>query len=161
MARELDQKREGQVTVQKQEQDPLREMIGLRDTINGMFEDFFSGRPLLATSFGAPSTVWAPPVDIRETDSELIVYVGLLGVKKEECKVEVKDDNLILSGARKEPEGGENWLRRELPVGEFYRAFTLPTGVNAEQVKARYADGILEIRLPKAESAKSRSINIE
>jgi len=166
MARELSKKLDVPVAVQRTEQDPFREMIGFRDTINGMFEDFFSGRPLLASAFPDVSSYeprgWTPPVDIRETGDELVVYAGLLGVKKDDCKIEVKDSTLILSGERKEPaEGTADLLRRELPYGEFYRAFSLPTGVKGDQVKAHYRDGLLEIHLPKAESAKSRTIAIE
>src|SRR5437660_8952583 len=110
MAKELSKKTETPAAVRRAEQDPLREMIGFRDTINGMFEDFFSGRPLLASTFSEPSILeergWAPPVDIRETSDELIVYAGLLGIKKEDCKIEVKDDVLVLSGERKESSEG-------------------------------------------------------
>lgn len=163
MARELSRKSEGPVAGQRGEQDPLREMIGFRDTINGMFEDFFSGRPLLASSAlsGLEARGWMPPVDIRETADELIVYAGLLGMKKEDCKVEVRDNSLILSGERKPLEEGQDWLRRELPHGAFYRAFALPIEVKADQVKAVYRDGVLEIHLPKSEAAKPRTVAIE
>lgn len=166
MAKEMSKKAETPVVTRREEQDPFREMISFRDTINGMFEDFFSGRPLLAPSLIVPTTLeergWTPPVDIRETNDELIVHAGLLGVKKDDCKVEVKDNTLILSGERKEPAGGEeDWLRRELPYGPFYRAFSLPAEVKSEQVKASYCEGVLEIRLPKSEAAKSRTIAIE
>lgn len=165
MAREMSKQSEKvPVTVQRTEQDPFREMISFRDTINGMFEDFFSGRPLLA-AFPQAALIeergWTLPVDIRETGDELIVYAGLLGIKKDECKIEVKDNVLILSGERKEEGEGEDYLRRELPAGRFYRAFTLPTNVKADQVKAKYHDGLVEIHLPKSELAKARTVNIE
>lgn len=163
MAKEMTKKSEVPVAARRDEQDPLREMISFRDTINGMFEDFFSGRPLLASA-SLPTIEergWIPPVDIRETNDELIVYAGLLGIKKEDCRIEVRDNTLILSGERKEQEGAEDWLRRELPYGAFYRAFTLPSAVKAEQVKASYREGLLEIHLPKSESAKARTVAIE
>lgn len=165
MAREMSRTKEGPVPARREEHDPFREMISFRDTINGMFEDFFSGRPLLASGLGSVGLSvergWIPPVDILETADELVVYAGLLGLKKEDCKVEVRDNALILSGERTESEVPRDWLRRELPYGEFYRAFTLPAEVKADQVKASYRDGILEIRLPKAESVKPRTIEIE
>lgn len=164
MAKEMSKTSEAPVAVQRSEQDPFREMINFRDTINGMFEDFFSGRPLLASSVGLPALEprgWMPPVDIRETGDELIVYAGLLGIKKEDCKVEVRDNSLILSGERKDSGEGQDWLRRELPVGAFYRAFALPIEVKADQVKAVYRDGVLEIHLPKSEAAKPRTVSIE
>lgn len=165
MAREMSKQEEkSAVPVQRTEQDPFREMISFRDTINGMFEDFFSGRPLLA-AFPQSSLLeergWTLPVDIRETGDELVVYAGLMGIKKGDCKIEVKDNVLILSGERKDEGEGRDYLRRELPAGQFYRAFTLPANVKADQVKAQYRDGIVEIHLPKSDSAKARTVNIE
>ncbi|HVE12797.1 MAG TPA: Hsp20/alpha crystallin family protein [Elusimicrobiota bacterium] len=143
--------------------DPLRNVIGLRDTINGMFEDFFRGRPV-SSSFGETSLGaqgWVPPVDICDEGDQLVVYAGLLGIKKEDVRIEVQDSTLMLSGECKEPSGeGKDLLRHELPCGEFQRAFSLPAEVKSDQVKASYHDGLLEIRLPKAEAPKARRIEI-
>lgn len=166
MAREMSKQTENpQVPAQRTEQDPFREMLGFRDTINGMFEDFFSGRPLLAAAFPESSVMaergFSIPVDIVDLGEELVVYAAMLGIPKNECKIEVKDNVLMLSGeCREEGEKGE-YLRRELPTGRFYRAFTLPATVKGDAVKAKYVDGILEIHLPKADNAKSRPISIE
>lgn len=165
MAREITRSSEKDVTA-RPAGDQFREMVGLRDTINGMFEDFFSGRPLLGAAAWEPSGYqeagWTPPVDICDAGDELVAYVGLIGVKKEDCQVEVKDSTLVISGECKEPAGeGKEFLRHELACGRFYRAFGLPTDVKADQVKASYHDGLLEIHLPKAESAKSRRVEIQ
>ncbi|MBI4425691.1 MAG: Hsp20/alpha crystallin family protein [Elusimicrobia bacterium] len=147
------------------ESDPVREMIGLRDTISGLFEDFFHGRPLFASRFWEPSIegeAWLPPVDIRDAGDEVIVYAGLPGVKKEDCSIEVQDGTLVLSGECRGPAGEEReFLRQELPCGKFHRAFGLATEVRSDAVKASYKDGILEIHLPKVEGAKSRRVEIQ
>lgn len=166
MAREMSKQTEKTaVPVQKTEQDPFREMIGFRDTINGMFEDFFSGRPLLASAFPESPVMaergFSIPVDIVDSGEELVVYAAMLGIPKNDCKIEVKDNVLMLSGECKEEGEKGEYLRRELPTGQFYRAFTLPTNVKAGEVKAKYVDGILEIHLPKADNAKPRPISIE
>lgn len=165
MAKEMGKAAESRpAAARAREDDPAREIVGLRDTINGLFEDFFSGRPLLASSFLSPTmgeTTWIPPVDIRETESEVVVCAGILGCKKEDCKVEVRDDTLVLSGECKAEAGGAGYVRKELPEGPFYRAFTLPTAVKAEEVKASYRDGVLEIRIPKSEGARTRAVEIQ
>jgi HSP20 family protein len=162
MAKEMARKetpRRGMMT------DPFRDMMGLRDTITGLFDDFFSGRPMLGGMSQATETeseVWTPAVDIRESETEVVVIVGLPGVPKDGCSIEVRENTLVVSGRREAqtPEG-QDFLRRELPTGQFYRAFALPTDVKAEQVKATCADGLLEIRLPKSEESRSRRIDIQ
>lgn len=148
--------------ISKRDQDPVREVVGLRDTISGLFDDFFSGRPMLAgrslqtdNGFG-----WTPAVDIRETRDEIIVCAGLSGVEREDIQLEVKDNTLVLSGQRREPKEEEGWIRRELPCGPFYRAFSLPSEVVSSQVKAHFKNGVLEIHLPKPEQAKPHKVQI-
>lgn len=141
----------------------VRDVVGLRDTISGLFEDFFHGRPLMAarhahrpeTDFG-----WVPACDIQETDEEIVVLAAMPGVAKEDIQLEVKDGTLVLSGRRQSGDTRAGWLRRELPEGSFYRAFDLSSDVDAERVSAEQKNGILEVRLPKAERAKPRRVEI-
>ena len=145
-------------------EDSVREMVGLRDTISGLFDDFFNGKPMLAARFTQPDNGfgWTPPVDIRETADAIVAHAALPGVEKEDLELEVKDGNLVLVGKRKETGGQQdNWIRRELPYGQFYRAFKLSAEVKADAVKASFKNGILEIHLPKAEEAKPRKVRIE
>lgn len=149
--------------VARRTQDPVKEMVGLRDTISGLFDDFFSGKPLLATRYQQSDLGygWSPAVDIRETDDEIVVEAALPGVRKEDVQLEVKDSALVLTGTRKErPASEDGWLRRELPYGQFYRAFGLPGEVKTKEVKASFENGVLEIRLPKAEEAKPHKVQI-
>jgi HSP20 family protein len=105
---------------------------------------------------------WAPPVDIRETDNELVVYASLPGLNKEDVTLEVRDNVLTLSGKMKAfGSQEESWIRREMPRGEFYRAFHLPADVQVGKVKASMRSGVLEIRLPKAEEARPHKIAID
>ncbi|MDE2038978.1 MAG: Hsp20/alpha crystallin family protein [Elusimicrobia bacterium] len=114
---------------------------------------------LLESVFGEPG--WSPAVDISETDGELIVSAALPGVSKDEVALEVKDGRLILSGQLKNGDKKEEvWLRRELPQGPFRRSFELPAEIDASRASAALRDGILELRLPKAERAKPQKIAI-
>jgi HSP20 family protein len=104
---------------------------------------------------------WAPAVDVRETDAELVLYAALPGLNKEDIALEVQDNTLVLSGKMK-PLGSEEdtWVRRELPRGDFHRAFHLSADVQVGKVQATMKNGVLEIRLPKAEEAKPRRVAI-
>lgn len=143
--------------------DSMKDMIGMRDTISGLFEDFFSGKPLVAARhLQSDSGIgWGPAVDVRESEEEIVVYADLPGVEKDEIQLEVKDHTLVLTGKRKQFANAEHgWLRREAPYGQFFRAFSLSADVKANQVTANFKNGVLEIRLPKAEEAKPHRVKI-
>jgi HSP20 family protein len=144
-------------------QDSVKDMVGLRDTISGLFDDFFSGKPLIAARhLQSDSGIgWGPAVDVRETEEEVVVYADLPGVDKEDIQLEVKDHVLVLTGKRKQLCNAEDgWLRRETPYGQFFRAFSLSADVKANQVTANFKSGVLEIHLPKAEEAKPHRVKI-
>lgn len=105
---------------------------------------------------------WAPSVDIRESDEALLVQAELPGIEKRDVHLEVKDGVLTLSGERRYEKDvkEENIHRVERAYGRFSRSFSLPRNVDAEKVEATMKDGVLEVRLPKRESAKPKSIAI-
>lgn len=110
-------------------------------------------------------TAWSPKVDVFEKDNRLITKIDLPGMKKEDVKVEFVDGRLVVFGERKsEAEKKEdNYFRCEREYGSFYRAVPLPENVRFEDVKATFADGVLEITVPlpaKVEPAP-RNIQIE
>ena len=138
--------------------------VGLRDTISGLFDELLSGKPLFASRFSTDELDrWSPAVDVFENADEIVVRAALPGVKKEDVELEVKDGLLMLSGKRESTDTAEKdgWMRREIASGSFYRAFKLTGEVQADKAKAQYKDGILEIRLPKAEQAKPRKVRID
>jgi len=105
---------------------------------------------------------WAPKVDIRETDDALLVQAELPGIDKKDVHLEVKDGVLTLSGERSYEKDvkEENVHRIERAYGHFSRSFSLPSNVDAGKVNATMKDGVLEVRLPKRESAKPKAIAI-
>lgn len=149
--------------VARTNQDAVRDMVGMRDTISGLFDDFFSGKPMIAARhLQSDSGIgWGPAVDVRESEEEMVVYADLPGVEKEDIQLEVKDHTLVLTGKRKQLSASEDgWLRREAPYGQFFRAFSLSADVKANQVTANFKNGVLEIHLPKAEEAKPHRVKI-
>jgi len=132
-------------------------------TFDRLIENLLSSSPLFGwRRVQQPGYSWAPAVDIRETDADFIAYVALPGLEKEDVSLEVKENMLVVSG-RMKPLGSDEdtWLRRELPRGDFYRAFELPANVQADKVKASMRGGVLEIRLGKAEEARPRKVVID
>ncbi len=132
--------------------------------------DFFDvGREfdrLLGNVGSALPAGWSPVVDVRESDDEFIVSAELPGLKADDVEVAIEDGVLSLTGEKKEviEEGeGKNGSGRhvvERRYGRFVRKFSLPREVNAGKVTAKFADGVLEVTLPKAATAKPRRIKI-
>ncbi len=116
-----------------------------------------------ALGFGGETGEWAPSVDIRETDDALIVEAELPGIEKKDVQIEVRDGVLSISGERRYERDvkEENVHRIERAYGRFARSFVLPTNVDADKIKAKMKNGVLEVRLPKVESAKPKAITIE
>jgi HSP20 family protein len=93
---------------------------------------------------------WAPKVDVVTKDNKLITRVDLPGVKKEDVAVEVADGLLTLSGERKKEvkEEKDNYFREEREYGSFCRTVPLPKGIKADDVKASFTNGVLEVTVP-------------
>jgi HSP20 family protein len=113
--------------------------------------------------FGGPPA-WAPAVDVFERDNNLVVRAELPGMSKDDINIEMTDEGLLIHGERKKEkeEELEGWYRSERSYGEFRRLISLPEGVNAEEAKARFENGVLEITAPIPESSRRRrSVPIE
>jgi HSP20 family protein len=108
---------------------------------------------------GSRVTGFTPLLDVRETEDEYLVMVDLPGVKSEDTTVELNDRVLTISGSRVPVETGNSQLV-ERPYGSFVRTLTLPKGVDGDQIKADYHDGVLELHVPKPAEIKRRKIPI-
>ncbi len=139
--------------------DPFRDLSDMRSEMNRLFDTFF-GR---TAPVGGLEGVWAPAVDMYETKNDLVVAVELPGVNEKEVSVSITGDMLTLRGERTHGEEvkQENYYRGERWFGKFERALPLPFPVQADKVKATYRDGVLTIRLPKAEEIRPKEIKIE
>lgn len=138
--------------------DPFNGLDRFHSRMNELFEDVF-GR---ANALPSMHNGGYPQVDILESKDEYVLRAEVAGMKKEDFHVEVKDNTLTLSGEKKLeqlPQGVE-YRHVERVSGKFSRAFTLPETVDRDAIKAGYRDGVLEIRVPKAEKAKPKRIEI-
>lgn len=117
------------------------------------------------TLFGGLSgsnDLWTPPVDVEETPDQLILTAELPGMSHEHIDVELEDGVLTIQGEKKEEQkaDGTQGLLYERRWGSFTRRFTLPRAVDAGGITANFENGILTVRVPKAEEAKGRKIEI-
>jgi HSP20 family protein len=107
---------------------------------------------------------WYPAVDVSEHNNQLQVHAELPGLKPEDVKIELTDDSLIIQGERKHQQEHHigRAYRSERRYGQFYREIALPEGINADQVKAQFRDGVLEVTIPLPQQAtKRREIQIQ
>ena len=119
-----------------------------------------SGKP--EKSYGYRPAVY-PPINIYNDGETYIVRAELPGVSPDNLDLEVTGDTLTLRGERKSEElpEGASYHRRERDTGQFRRSFSLPDRIDSSKVVAKADNGILEIRLPHAESAKRRRIEVK
>ena len=108
---------------------------------------------------------FSPVVNTREGEFAYHVDADLPGVKKEDIKIDVKDNVVTISGERhyKKEVKEEDYHRVETSFGKFERSFTLPKGADAENITASNKDGVLEVVIPKlkSETAKAKKIEVK
>ncbi len=141
--------------------DPAREMMSLREAMDRLFEESF----LRPGFFGnGESGAGMLPMDMYETENEVVVKAAVPGVKPEDIEVTVTGDLLTVKGEFKseseEKDEKRNWHRQERRYGSFSRQVTLPAGVNTDACQADFENGVLTLKLPKAEEAKVKRVQI-
>ncbi|HYA30014.1 MAG TPA: Hsp20/alpha crystallin family protein [Acidobacteriota bacterium] len=126
-----------------------------------LFNDLFDGNfdhPRVRPS----ASKWYPAADVLESKDAYLIRAELPGMKKEDIKVEVKDGALVLSGERnaEKPADSVEYRHVERMAAKFWRSFSLPENAKQDGIEASYKDGVIEIRVPKAEEAIPRQIEI-
>jgi HSP20 family protein len=149
---------------------PWRPFMGLtgweRDT-DRMLENFFGRRtrPWWPERWFREDEleVRPPIVDVFEEKDDIVVKAELPGMEKDDIEVSLTDHILTLKGEKRKEEEvkKENYYRAERSYGSFLRTLELPTDVRADKVKASFKNGILEVRMPKTEEAKTKEIKVK
>ena len=130
----------------------------VREDFENLFDRFF-GRGLSGAPTRVFETTWMPSLDFSEDDKNYVIRVEAPGVPKEDLEVNLDGQILTVSGRRsfEKEEQSEEYFWREREQGRFVRTVRLPAPVNPAKVEATYNDGVMTIRVPKAEgTAKSR-----
>ena len=131
-------------------------------TVNTLFDDFFS-KDVFDWSDKNFTAIGSnlPSVNLKETDNKLEVDLAAPGMKKEDFKVEIDNNMLMISSERKEEKEEtrkkDNYVRKEFNYQSFCRTFTLPEYIDESKVEASYKDGILHIDITKKENGKKKA----
>jgi HSP20 family protein len=133
---------------------PTREFDDLQNLMTELFESTLGG-------VGVPTEgMFVPLVDIEETDDAWILEAEVPGVNRKDVNVDVRDSEVFISGEIKEKERKGILRRRTRPVGRFEFRVMLPGDVDGDGIDAKLDDGVLNVRIPKAERARPRRIEI-
>jgi HSP20 family protein len=131
-----------------------------------MFDDFFR-RPFAPISFPrlrfAAAEEIVPSVDIFEAEGAVVLKAELPGMKKEDIEMTLTDSDITISGEKKKEEEvkRKDFYKYERSYGSFCRTFSLPAEVQADKVKSTFKNGVLEVRMPKSEKAKSKEVKVK
>ena len=140
--------------------DPWRTLNQLQQEMNQLFETRMG-----EDEGSEPGTVtdWRPAVDVREDTQQYMITADVPGVDPKDIEVSLENGVLTIRGERRwESEGEEGQYKRvERVRGSFFRRFTLPDTADAENVKAKSSNGVLEIVIPKQERVQPRKIEVE
>jgi HSP20 family protein len=141
--------------------EPFRNLSDIPGEVNRLFETF-AGRPAVGTA--TSGRTWMPPVDMSETADDLVLMVEVPGISDKDVSVSISGDLLSIKGERRWEQDAtkdNTVLHVERVYGQFERMVQLPFAVQSDKVKATYRDGVLEVRLPKAEEVKPRTIKVD
>jgi HSP20 family protein len=127
------------------------------EPFNRMIDQFFRGWPTLWN--GGIDRNWRWGLEVQEKEAEIDVRAEAPGFEPDDFDVKVRGDQLILSASHKAE--SEDYGYREWSEQEFYRTVTLPADVDAGKVEAHYRNGVLDVKLPKAESSKAQKITVQ
>ncbi|MGC8658738.1 MAG: Hsp20/alpha crystallin family protein [Desulfomonilaceae bacterium] len=129
--------------------------------VDDLFSRFFGSEGWLPSGYFAKG--FMPALDVSETDENVLVKAELPGVDPKEIEVNISGQTLTIKGEKKEDreEKTESLHRIERSYGSFYRAINLPCEVNEEKIEATFKDGVLNLKMPKTEPSKKRTIKID
>jgi HSP20 family protein len=144
----------------KTEWDPLKELVGVQERMNKLFES-----ALAKTNFDADGGVgaWAPVTDVYETADQLILCLELPGLDQKDIDLRMDGDELVVQGERRleKEEAGEQFHRVEQSYGRFVRRFPIPSTIDRDSVDALYRAGVLKVSLRKKGDGQRNPVRVE
>ncbi len=133
-----------------------------RRSVDQMFENFY-GQPQPTPSNASGERTWtfSPVIESGWNENSLNLRAILPGVSEKDVRVTVQNNQLVIEGERKTPNGFEKNAYTQLAYGKFYAALTLPTGLDVDHVHCQLRQGILNVQVPILEASKPRQIQIQ
>ena len=154
--------------------DIFDEFRKMEETMNRMFEELWGipvnrslllpgERTLLPAKMGTVESYRRPFIDLVETDKDVVATVEMPGLDKEDININVTGDRLEISAETKheEEKKEKDYIYKERRIGSYHRSIALPSGIDPENAKVTYNNGILEIKIPKTEIKKKVPLKIE
>ena len=137
--------------------DPFKEISSLKSQMDKIFESLMGEGEDIRTGS------WVPPVDIYETENEIVIKAEVPGDSQKDIEIKVEDDTLIIRGEKRFERDmeKETYHRAERVYGKFQRSFILPKSIEKDNIKATLKQGVLTLVLPKKEEVKPKEISIQ
>jgi HSP20 family protein len=141
--------------------EPVAELNTIQNEMNRLFNNFFD-QPAQTGRSNGTTRRWLPAMDLVEIADHYVLRADLPGLSDEDVTIQLEDNVLTISGERKTEhrDQQEGYYRLERAFGSFTRSLTLPDGVDPDSVQARFDRGVLEIRIPKPEQKKPKTVQI-
>ena len=145
---------------------PLDEMVSVRSAMDRLFDESYVRPYRSSANTGNGVAMARLPIDLYETDEELILKARLPGINPEDVEITIDDGDLIIKAELRSDNALDDakdwsWYRHELYHGAVGRRISLPTLVQSDEIEATFRNGELTLVLPKAEEAKPRSIQVK
>ena len=134
-----------------------------RRSVDQMFDNFYGyqTQPTVSAASGERTWNFAPVVESGWNDNFLTLRAILPGVSEKDVQVSVQNNQLVIEGERKAPDGFEKNTYTQMAYGKFYTALTLPSGLDVDHVNCRLHNGVLDIQVPILEARKPKQIQIQ
>ncbi len=134
----------------------------LQNQMNSLFDDFFSGFDVAPRSMAGGVGAFVPSVDVKESDKDFTIYAELPGMDEKDIEVSVTSDSVTIKGEKKEEKEDKrkNYYFMERSYGSFNRTIPLAAQTDASNARASFKNGLLNITIPKTQSARAKGTKI-
>jgi HSP20 family protein len=141
---------------------PFHELDNLRNQMNHLFEELVRGEreiPFLPKG----ELVWSPAVELKETETEVILKAQIPGIEAKDLNVEVSQESVSITGEHREEKKSEEkgFFRSEFRYGKFERLVPLPTPVKNDQIRSEFKNGLLTLTMPKLEKSARKVVKVD
>jgi HSP20 family protein len=140
---------------------PLHELDNLRNQMNHLFEELVRGEREIPF-FPKGDIVWSPAVELKETETEVILKAQIPGIDAKDLNVEVSQESVSITGEHREEKKSEEkgFFRSEFRYGKFERLIPLPTPVKNDQIQSEFKNGLLTLTMPKLEKSARKVVKV-